>query len=127
MNIEEIKAREQAATKGPWEDETTDVWIGDRHIAEVYSSPDTAFIAHARTDIPALIAEVERLTAENEKIGAQLDRFVETDFKVGAENATLKKALELMYAENKSYNPDGMGNPAWYIHQAQEQEGKHEY
>lgn len=34
------------------------------------------------------------------------------------ENATLKKALELMYADNKGYNPDGMGNPAWYIHQA---------
>lgn len=32
----------------------------------------------------------------------------------------LKKALELMYSDNKGYNSDGMGNPAYYIHQAQQ-------
>lgn len=36
------------------------------------------------------------------------------------ETTTLKKALDMMYADNKEYNPDGMGNPAYYIQQAQE-------
>jgi hypothetical protein len=101
MSIEEIKAREQAATPGPWEDAVTDVWLGDRHIAEVYAGLDADFIAHARTDIPELIAEVEWLTAENATLKAAKDEINRYNIdctnqcdKLLIENATLKKALE---------------------------------
>lgn len=63
--IEEIKARCEAATKGPW------IKINDqlRHgvtagligVIHVYDE-DADFIAHSREDIPFLLAELDRLT-----------------------------------------------------------------
>ena len=41
LDLEAIKARAEAANGGPWK--------------------DAEFVAHARTDVPALIAEVKRL------------------------------------------------------------------
>lgn len=76
LNIEEIKAREQAATPGPWTfndailhiyqdvehgERIANAEIGQRKTTQKIS--DAAFIAHSRTDIPALIEEVERLKA----------------------------------------------------------------
>ena len=78
--LQEIKARADAA----WYD------IG-------------SFIGHARTDIPALVAEVERLAAEN---------------------STLKKALEKL--ADIVQDEIGLGDipwAAWAIQQAQEQGG----
>lgn len=84
MTPEELSAIEQranAATPGPWEfdgDCTIDGGGAVCHMAEHkshhtfartgewYSSADAAFIANARTDIPALIAyirELEQLVA----------------------------------------------------------------
>jgi len=90
MNVKEIKAREEAATPGKWE------WNTDRYRggysgitgkdnAEVLfpnhcndgddgaawfedfpNDADRDFIAHAREDIPALLAENERLQKELE-------------------------------------------------------------
>lgn len=73
QRIAEIKAREQAATPGLWHHEKDCLdYIRDTNglnICMVYQREDVAFIAHARTDIPALIAEVERLAAEdNERL-----------------------------------------------------------
>ncbi len=73
-----MKERETAATPGPWKwthgmdsrarvlapDETFDVRV-DGHV-------DADFIAHARTDVPALLAEVEELRAENERLQRRL-------------------------------------------------------
>ncbi len=84
LNLEAIKARAEAATPGPWAVPVANVFRvvcpGAEHhnppmglcppypwrvIAEpsVYdpSAADAEFIAHARTDVPALVAEVERL------------------------------------------------------------------
>jgi hypothetical protein len=74
-----IRVRCEAATPGPWRsgpiyyDESewqityADVIIDadeTKRIASVY--PQNAdFIAHARQDVPALLAEIERLEAEN--------------------------------------------------------------
>lgn len=44
-------------------------------ICELYSEAVAAFIAHARTDLPALLAEVERLAAENAQLKYDRDRF----------------------------------------------------
>ena len=68
--LDEIRAREAAATPGPWFDtgdvESVGVSIAMDPYADI--NPDRAvwkvnadFIAHAREDIPFLLAEIERL------------------------------------------------------------------
>lgn len=82
MNVKElaeIKARAEAATPGPWSDRYVigDEGGGPKHrvtfrllsgltgdiTGHCRRTPDAAFIAHAREDVPALVAEVERLRA----------------------------------------------------------------
>lgn len=81
MDLEPIKAREARATAGPWQfvvqtkkrlEPDGTVMIGAvapghqiraRPPGGSYPSSDGEFIAHARQDIPALIAEIERLRA----------------------------------------------------------------
>lgn len=63
-----IEARAEAATEGPWEEKT---WSTKTHAVYrvedngkgilVSTEADQIFIAHARTDIPLLLAEVNRL------------------------------------------------------------------
>jgi hypothetical protein len=88
LDLTPIKDREAKASKGPWNTDHDDKfvatpvidgdwdWItGEMEVpGDDYSAPETdedirgknirnnnIFIAHSRTDIPALIAEVERL------------------------------------------------------------------
>lgn len=76
MNEEQLQAIEErahAATPGPWmeEAESGEWWVASMsdETAALYVIPDTAlmnqadvdFIAHARDDVPALIAEVRSL------------------------------------------------------------------
>lgn len=64
----EIEAREKAATKGPWEQfsyqhgsidngQNPQRWVP-------FTADDELFTEHARTDIPELLQEIRRLTAE---------------------------------------------------------------
>lgn len=75
QRIAEIRARCEAASLGPWEWADDALWavaptddFDDSRIIETdsgYYPPrdnDRAFIAHARDDIPWLLAEIERLT-----------------------------------------------------------------
>ena len=72
LDIDLIEARANAATPGPW----SEAWEGEIHahpglgwemvlrVPEADDRPaDCAFVAHAREDIPALIAEVRRMRA----------------------------------------------------------------
>lgn len=72
--LQAIKARAEAATPGPWEatlSQTVQIDISGPSLGQRYeddglrvsyvSESDATFIAHARTDVPALVAEVERL------------------------------------------------------------------
>lgn len=84
--LEEIKARYEAATEGPWTNRAEGfredsewgqiIHYGINGVAEISESMDSdpyhvhletmsredaEFIAYARTDVPALVAEVERL------------------------------------------------------------------
>lgn len=74
--LEQVRARAAAATPGPWEawdtgdppaEDEARAWIvtpGSLHLATLYAgdpSANATFAAHAREDIPALLAEVERL------------------------------------------------------------------
>lgn len=68
LDLDAIKARSVAATAGPWQRLDQTVYAGpDEHgvvVAETYGDQhdaDAIFIAHAREDVPALVAEVERL------------------------------------------------------------------
>lgn len=123
MNLEEIKAREQAARPGPWE-------VGDgskqsyrlgknavvsRVFGNIASKPiyrfpnsekynehvyaDMDFIAHSRTDIPELISEVERLTAEVKCLDNECCHYRRLSREADQQIATLKKALELASSE----------------------------
>jgi hypothetical protein len=78
QQLDEIQARAQAATPGPW---TTDgweiyqgaeedspnllTWVGETCRADDYdgSRRDAEFIAHARTDVPALLDELKQARA----------------------------------------------------------------
>lgn len=77
-NLEAIEARYEAATPGPWFDDFWKenpalyhiIWIGSKAIGEIGRhqrtdqtrvAADAAFIVNARTDVPALVAEVRRL------------------------------------------------------------------
>lgn len=100
--LAEIKARAAAATEGPWEwtqyrVPTLEGWKGDpatyRWQTEVLEAdhngecgcrsacqleltvlpPDAEFIAHARTDVPALVAAVEAVLALHEPVGGPSD------------------------------------------------------
>lgn len=94
--LAEIKVRAEKATLGEWKvsetPQSTNVICGnDRRfliIARWLDSIDAQFIAHARTDIPALIAEVERLNVLAEQRYQLYDGALTTI-------ATLEKALEL--------------------------------
>ncbi len=86
IDLEAIKARCKAATKGPWkytyskEDNEHNVILhGDDYNDDTVllfyegcqtGNADAEFIAHAREDVPALVAEVERLTVGIKEIGA---------------------------------------------------------
>jgi hypothetical protein len=88
--LDEIERRCTAASKAPWQSfiEGRDHWGGDNFIRvgglddnepDMYISRTTSaglkpaaaedldFIAHARQDIPRLVAEIKRLRAEHER------------------------------------------------------------
>lgn len=80
LDLDAIRARAEAATEGPWAVAPEDFgphtegdfpvvdrradYIGhspDDGVRAGFDLPDAEFIAHARTDVPALVEEVERL------------------------------------------------------------------
>ena len=94
--LDEIRARAEAATPGPWReldaaygmivhdtgpDSAQIIVLADSR----FGGPDSTFIAHAREDIPYLLAEIERLrdaaerafgnvNARNETLEAEVER-----------------------------------------------------
>jgi hypothetical protein len=81
MNLDELERRANAATPGPWRDRhqvCSEVWgqapdsqTCSMQIARVghaqFDVLNAAFIAAARTDVPALVARVRELEAECER------------------------------------------------------------
>jgi hypothetical protein len=76
LDTKAIRARADAATKGPWAHSEKELWacvatpthLGQQVAAVAGSDPDlvratASFIAAARTDVPALCDEVDRLRA----------------------------------------------------------------
>lgn len=88
MRLDEIKARAAAATEGPWVNDSTeigrpfpgtdtiDVWVAESCHPNgdgIDGEADAEFIAHARTDVPALVAAVEAVLALHEPVGGPSD------------------------------------------------------
>jgi hypothetical protein len=78
LDLDAIEARAEAATPGPWRQTTSkrgyrDVLqtpdsYGDRMIAKGCPNADADFIAAARTDIPALVAELRAAREAKERV-----------------------------------------------------------
>lgn len=81
--IQAIRERAEKATEGPWEDRTDDLTdevyvVHDREQVlfvascggkeDPRASADAVFISTARTNVPRLLAEVERLTEERDEL-----------------------------------------------------------
>ena len=104
MNLDEIQARANAATPGPWTyDEGCGYvevppcgviefkpgWERSVHfLARVHNNHvegedglgfDGAFIAHARTDVPALVARVRELEAQLDELWTRYKKLDEED------------------------------------------------
>jgi hypothetical protein len=87
LDLEPIKARFKVLTKGPWLIENgewtiCDVgdwgWVGSNELNDVDNIDDiVSFIAHAKEDIPALIAEVKRLREELQEAESQIPAFAD--------------------------------------------------
>jgi len=78
-----MKSRCEAATDGPWLNndyyECVQTGTGDLHVVSRYGNvpndhkkPDAAFIASARTDLPALLAEREAALALLKRVELKL-------------------------------------------------------
>jgi hypothetical protein len=67
QQLDEIQVRANAATSGPWtvsEDYADILDFEGHHLASFWGQPVGEFIAHAREDVPSLLAEVRRLKDE---------------------------------------------------------------
>lgn len=80
--LHEVEVRAKTATEGPWEHDQVESegrlsWTVEMpkrpsniSEAEVFTSlADAEFIAHARADVPALVAEIRELRARLKKAG----------------------------------------------------------
>jgi len=117
LDLDAIRARAEAATPGPWTADTNEPfgpelqgifapgsrryivkadidYAEDEDIPDAVVTADAEFIAHARADIPELLAEVERLESE---IATQARLLVGRD--VGDEASMLLAALHDSNAE----------------------------
>lgn len=93
QQLDAIQARLDATTEGPWEQCGRGIDGGPSSLTEVVTldvecmghcyggtglgvqnEADAGFIAHARTDVPALLAEVERLRARLTVDDAMVER-----------------------------------------------------
>ena len=108
LDLAAIRARVEAATGGPWEvdDSGFEVEVNDstltlslyidREPASAHerahgpkmSPEDATFIAHARTDIPALLGLVEHLLADGEHVRRERNDYL-------AEVERLRAAIEV--------------------------------
>jgi hypothetical protein len=105
-----IRAREAAATPGPWaiewdHDDVTDapfpVSLGPIGYLEHHGERDVAdaeFVAHARADVPALLAEVDRLRAERAEAAQLSHQYRNECERLRAENEGMRAVQQVHMA-----------------------------
>ena len=99
QELAEIRQRANAATPGPWsmKQDGAEFYIADRNGRWLdVTLSDAIFISHARQDIPALLAEVERLRADIEHVSTVGESLAASLDSVKAYNARLRAALDDM-------------------------------
>ena len=125
--IQQIRKRCDKASHAPWDwhtnrhpncDGTPWGWVSGVACVNLtwkgHKGRDNAiFITHARTDIPALLDEVERLQAENAILKADIDR--------ANDESTLRKALEMVHTEFEEYFGSPILTVEKYIQKAKEE------
>ena len=84
LDLDAIEARAEVATPGPWTIKRGGVrsseWLLDPDLdgwGHIDFEADAEFIAAARSDVPALVAEVRRLQAERDEARAGYQAAVE--------------------------------------------------
>ena len=83
LEIEAIRQRAEKATEGPWyyidfgDGRAISSEATEEEVCMPITDYDADFIAHAREDIPALLAEVEQLRIENEKYEIALSQIAQ--------------------------------------------------
>jgi len=129
MDIEAIRARAEAATPGPWKFGSNCIVTDNDDVLYTYvdrapdddecwiscmdiKPEDADFIAHAREDIPDLLAEVERLQERvsqkyDDLVKEFLSKFTDGDLAqqvldTQAELATVKAEREKAIEENRN-------------------------
>lgn len=93
QQLDEITARANAATPGPWtlSEDYTDVLAPDgSQVASYWMTVDGTFIAHAPEDVRSLLAEIDRLKGQRKFLLGQLAR---KDAASGAADAALAAFL----------------------------------
>lgn len=129
--IEEIKARAEAATPGPWKWWTSNSWNrlkrddcgvtqnvaepfvsrSDNHPGLSINEEDMAFIAHARTDIPALLSALEAEKKRADEAEALAERLK----REAAQHAQEARTANATIAEAYQAVTGGAGEPGnWH-------------
>ena len=122
IDIEAIKTRANAATQGPWTQreiqDYSEIAIAghsaiEQPLALVGSNGDADFIAHAPEDVAALLAEIERLTAELDTTNRRYNEINRYNVsctkqcdKLLLENTDLKERLSSSIAECNALRED---------------------
>lgn len=107
IDLNAIKARLAAATDGPWYLQPNDLiggWCvrtvdtppseGPGEVADFIREEDAALIAHARADLPALVAEVEHLRATVSALRASVPPSRPRDYGHEVWTTALREAAE---------------------------------
>jgi len=129
IDLEAIEARANAATPGPWiyasdngvgvvgtTDEQT-IWFYSlptllRNCAAGVTEADASFIAHAREDIPALIARIRQLEAALEVAQGHSAEVYKKGFDDGKE-AERERCLGIIYEASTRHLTLAPGINAW--------------
>lgn len=110
--IEAIRKRAEMATEGPWQkDGAIDIHSpnGTEVAAAWGGYADQEFIAHAREDIPKLLAEIERLNAELVSYRQQEFERMCDDWYALANEEFEDKGVKIIEHER-------VGDSAWYTY-----------
>jgi len=119
--LAEIREREQAAIEGPWASDGAEIyrtfggdicidhWVGETLVIEndELSNANASFIAHARQDIPALLAELDRVRAERDAFADRVDTLT-------AVAKSNKRHVQEMYADLQKANRERDELKTWH-------------
>ena len=117
LDLDAIEARAAAATPGPWDSPDASKYpdnAEELHISNwclsMSTSEDAQFIAHSRTDIPALTARVRETEADLIHERNEVTRVIH---QLKAERDALREKLDALTRASRAYvyGGDGHGPP----------------